>query len=144
MLYDLSDDTDMRRFRTRCAALERTGARVELSERRPRTLSQNKYLHLLLGWFALEYGDTLEFVKETYFKRLCNADLFCVRRPDRFLGEVERLRSTRDVTTAELTTAIERFRNWSSRECGIYLPAPDEQEFLQDIEVRIEQYGKYL
>lgn len=144
MLYDLSDDTDMRRFRTRCAALERTGARVELSERRPRTLSQNKYLHLLLGWFALEYGDTLEFVKEAYFKRLCNADLFCVRRPDRFLGEVERLRSTRDVTTAELTTAIERFQAWSSKECGIYLPAPDEQEFLQDIEVRIEQYGKYL
>lgn len=144
MLYDLSDDTDMRRFRTRCAALQRTGARVELSERRARTLSQNKYLHLLLGWFALEYGDTLEFVKEAYFKRLCNADLFCVRRPDRFLGEVERLRSTRDVTTAELTTAIERFRAWSSKECGIYLPAPDEQEFLQDIEVRIEQYGKYL
>ena len=144
MLYELSDDTDMRRFRTRCAALERTGARVELSERRPRTLSQNKYLHLLLGWFALEYGDTLEFVKEAYFKRLCNADLFCVRRLDRFLGEVERLRSTRDVTTAELTTAIERFRAWSSKECGIYLPAPDEADFLRVIEKETARQAIYM
>lgn len=144
MLYDLSDDTDMRRFSTRCAALERAGARVELSERRPRTLSQNRYLHLLLGWFALEYGDTLEFVKEAYFKRLCNADLFCVRRPDRFLGEVERLRSTRDVTTAELTTAIKRFRAWSSKECGIYLPAPDEADFLRVIEKETARQAIYM
>lgn len=117
---------------------------MELSERRPRTPAQNRYLHLLLGWFALEYGDTLEFVKEAYFKRLCNAELFCVRRPDRFLGEVERLRSTRDVTTAELTTAIERFRAWSSKECGIYLPAPDEADFLRVIEKETARQAIYI
>ncbi len=86
----------------------------------------------------------MEYVKQEYFKKLGHGDIFCRLRIAPFLGDVETVRSTRDCDTEELTTAIERFRDWASRECGIYLPAPDEQEFLQDIEVRIEQYGKYL
>lgn len=145
MLYNLSTDLDRERFKCRCNALYKKGGIVELTERKPhRTLQQNRYLHLIIGWFAIEYGETLEFVKQEYFKRLCNKDVFCRRKVDPFRGDIEILRSTRDCDSGELTTAIERFRNWSSKECGIYLPSPDEREFLNDIEVRIRQYDSYL
>ena len=46
------------------------GANIELTEKRgKRTLSQNKYLHLILSWWGLGYGYTLEESKQ-YFKDL--------------------------------------------------------------------------
>lgn len=145
MLYDLHTELDRERFKCRCNILYKKGVTVELTERKSqRTQRQNRYLHLILGWYALEYGETLEFVKQQYFKKLCNKEIFCRKKSDPFLGEIEMLRSTRDCDTAELTIAIDRFRAWASKECGIYLPSPEEQDFLNDIEIRMSQYNKYL
>ena len=119
----------------RVNALYRRQNVVELNEHKPRrTTPQNSYLHLLLGMFAMETGNTLEVVKQEYFKRLVNPDLFVERRHDKYLGEIEVLRSSRDLDTGDMTTAIERFRNWAAAEADIYLPAPNEQEFLDSIE----------
>lgn len=144
MLYDLSRETDKSRLRTRLAGLEVAGAVVELTEKRQRTPSQNNYLHLLLGWYALETGNTLEYVKGQYFKRLCNPSLFVRRREDRWLGEVEELRSTRELSAEELSLAIDRFRDWSASECGIYLPEAHESEFLREVELEISRNGRWL
>jgi hypothetical protein len=43
-----------------------------------------------------------------------------------------------------MTTAIERFRNWSSQEAGVYLPSPDEREFLREIEMEIYRNNEFL
>lgn len=43
-----------------------------------------------------------------------------------------------------MTTAIQRFRNWSSMEAGIYLPEPSDQEFLDHIQNEIERHKEYL
>lgn len=135
MIYDLSNPYDREKFKRRVNALYQRQNVVELSEHKPRrSTPQNSYLHLLLGMFAMETGNTLEFVKQEYFKRLVNHDLFVERRHDKFAGEIEALRSSRDLNTEEMTTAIERFRNWSASEADIYLPAPNEQEFLDSIE----------
>lgn len=135
MVYDLSNSYDREKFKRRVNTLYQRQNVVELSEHKPRrTTPQNSYLHLLLGMFAMETGNTLEFVKQEYFKRLVNRDLFVERRHDRYAGEIEVLRSSRNLNTEEMTTAIERFRNWSASEAGIYLPAPNEQEFLDSIE----------
>lgn len=135
MVYDLSNSYDREKFKRRVNALYQRQNVVELSEHKPRrTTPQNSYLHLLLGMFAMETGNTLEFVKQEYFKRLVNHDLFVEHRYDKYIGEIEVLRSSRDLDTGEMTTAIERFRNWSASEADIYLPAPNEQEFLDSIE----------
>lgn len=135
MIYDLSNPYDREKFKRRVNALYQRQNVVELSEHKPRrTTPQNSYLHLLLGMFAMETGNTLEFVKQEYFKRLVNPDLFVERRYDKYLGEIEVLRSSRDLNTGDMTTAIERFRNWAAAEADIYLPAPNEQEFLDSIE----------
>ena len=145
MIYNLDSILDKERFKRRCNALYKRGGLVELSERKgTRTLSQNAYLHLILGWFAVETGNRIDFVKEQYFKRLVNAAIFCEKREDRYLGEVEVLRSSKDLDTGEMTTAIERFRNWSSAEAGIYLPAANEQGFLNEIGVELRRQQEHL
>lgn len=131
-------------FKARCNALYRKGGVVELTDRSRRTPAQNRYLHLILGWFAVEYGETVRYVKEEYFKRLVNPDLFVTRRHDRWLGDVTLLRSTRDLTVSELSQAVDRFRDWSSREAGIYLPEASEEEMLRSVEVEVNRMSRYI
>jgi hypothetical protein len=145
MIYDLNNILDQDRFKRRCNALYKAGVMVELAEKKPkRTIPQNAYLHLILGWFAMETGNRLEFVKQEYFKRHINPDLFVIEIEDKHLGKVQVLRSSRDLDTSEMTTAIERFRNWASSEAGIHLPSPDEQAFLQAIEYEMMRQKEYL
>lgn len=145
MIYDLDNILDRERFNRRVAALVKEGGRVELTARKgQRTLSQNAYLHLILGWFAIETGNRIDFVKEKYFKLLVNSEIFARYAEDKYLGEVEVLRSSKELTTAEMTTAIDRFRNWSSVEAGIYLPSPNEKAFLDAIDTEINRHREHL
>lgn len=146
MLYNLSTELDRRRFAVYAESLVADGASVELTRKKKiRSIQQNKYFHLLLGFFALEYGDTLSYVKEELFKRLVNPDIFEYVRTNPKTGEQRTaLKSSAELTTAQMTTAIDRFRNYASQQAGIYLPAPNEDEFLETIRIEIERQKAYL
>lgn len=58
--------------------------------------------------------------------------------------EVERLRSSRDLDTGEMTTAIDRFRNWASMEAGINLPSPEDNEWISFIEREMQHQKVWL
>lgn len=142
-LYDLSDKFQLAQAETYFKKLVDSACVVELKKKMHRTLQQNKYLHLLLSWFAVETGYSLEYVKTEFFKRTCNPQIFVVRVKGR-MGSVEDLRSSADLSTKEMTTAIDRFRNWSASEVGIYLPEANENEFLQQIEVEISKKQQWI
>lgn len=146
MVYDLNTDIDRERFRRRAEALMTRRAVVECSERKPRRSSpQNRYLHVLLGEFAMQTGCTLSHVKTEYFKRHCNPELFVRTVYDRLTHrEVEILRSSRDLDTGEMTTAIERFRNWAAAEAGIDLPSPDDTGWIEFIEREMQHLQVWL
>ena len=117
---------------------------MELTEKKPqRTASQNRYLHSILAYFALEVGETAEYVKRHYFKILCNKDLFIREVDDKYLGKIKVLRSSADLDTGEMTTAIERYRNWCSTQ-GCYIPSPDEHLMVQQMEIEISRNRMYL
>ena len=40
--------------------------------------------------------------------------------------------------------AIERFRDWSSKEAGIYLPSPCENQYLEQIMRDLEMYNNQI
>ena len=68
MIYDTSDTFQREQFKVKAELLAKKGVVVELKERKPqRTQSQNKYLHVALGFFAFEIGETLEIVKDKYY-----------------------------------------------------------------------------
>lgn len=145
MIYDLNNPLHRENFRLRCNALYEKRAIVTMTEKRfTRTLNQNRYLHLILGYFAYQYGESEKWVKEKYFKIVCNPDIFVKRKNDKFLGETTEVRSTAELDTAEMTLAIDRFRDWSAKEAEIYLPSPDEEELLKLVEMENERNQRYL
>lgn len=145
MQYDLSNPLHKEQFKIRCNYLFSKGCIVELTEKKPkRTTQQNKCLHTLLGFFACETGNTLEYVKQNYYKKLVNPAIFTRRINDKFLGEMEVLRSSTDLDTAEMTTSIDRFRNWSASVAGIYLPAANEQQMLIYAQQEIERNKEFI
>lgn len=143
-MYDLSNPLQCESFKVKAEHLAKKGVIVELTEKRPqRTLNQNRYLHVIINYFASEIGEQADYVKDKYFKILCNKDLFVREIEDRFLGRMKILRSTSDLDTAEMTTAVERFRNWSAT-VGIYIPSPDEHRMVQLMEIEIERNKQFL
>lgn len=146
MKYDVSNPLHREQAMERLEALlgKKHGI-IELSEVKPqRSIKQNKYLHLLLGFFASEYGETIDYVKEQYFKLAANRSIFVRERDDKLAGRVSYLRSTRDLDKGEMQIAIERFRNWSSINAGIYLPSADEHRLLELAEIEISRNKNFL
>lgn len=144
MIYDLSKPLDREKFKLRVNHLFAQGKQVELVEKTKRSLSQNSYLHVILGILAIDQGERIEYVKEYYYKRLVNPDLFILHKEDRILGRVEVLRSSRDLTKEEMSSSIEKLRNWASKELGCYLPSADEESLLKEAEMEIQRYRSYI
>ena len=145
MVYNLSSPLDVQNAKTRLEHLVKRGCIVELTEKKPkRSLNQNSYLHLILGYFASQTGNTLEWVKQQYYKRLCNPDIFIGEKQDPHLGKVRFVRSSADIRTDEMSLSIDRFRNWAASEAGIYLPDADNGEELLAIQAEVERYKTYI
>ena len=144
MFFDLSNEMHSKQFALRVQRLQQKGAMVELVEKSLQTHRQNNYLHLLIGAVALETGTTLEYAKEYYYKRSANAALYVVRRRDELLGgEVETVRSQRDLTREEIAFSIDRFKLWADTN-GIYLPDEADEVALREINLQMAIAKKYL
>lgn len=145
MIYDTSNPLDKANFMLRAKKLAESGKVIELTEKKPRrSLPQNKYLHVILAYFGAQTGNTLEWVKQQYYKKLVNPDLFIREKEDKYLGRIKVLRSSADLDTSEFSLSVERFRIWASQEAGIYLPSADEYIIIQQMEIEIERNKEYL
>lgn len=144
-LYNLKNVYDRQKFKEACNQMVLKSEYVELKKKSTqRSLTQNSYLHCLLGYFASEFGFTLEEVKFDIFKKICNRDIFERKRVNRRGQEVTYIRSSTELDKAEMTTAIERFRNYSSAQCGLYLPSPHEGEMLFFAQQQIEANKEFM
>ncbi len=144
-LFNLSNPLDNANFLLRAKKLAESGKIVELTEKKPkRSLPQNRYLHVILAYFGTQTGNTLEWVKQQYYKKLVNPDLFIREKEDKYLGKIKVLRSSADLDTSEFSLSIERFRNWASQEVGIYIPSADEAILIQQMEIEIERNKEFL
>lgn len=143
MTYDLASTLDRERFAARVSYLLDKGAAVELTEKVQRSLSQNNYLHAIIGAVAMETGNTLAYAKEFYFKRIANHDLFVRDVDDPYAGRVQVLRSSADLTKEEMSLAIDRFKKWAAEQ-GMYLPDPEDEALLSMIQVEMGKVRKYL
>lgn len=145
MIYNLNNEWEIPRFKEYVNKLFKDRAIVEVKKRLPnRTLAQNSYLHLLLSYFACELGYSLEEVKLDYFKKTCNRDLFERKKINKQGKEITYMRSSSELTTGEMTTAIERFRNYSQAQADIYLPAANESQFLIHVEQEIQRNKEFI
>ena len=146
MIYDLSNNIDIVKAESKFKHLVSKGCKIELTEKRKtRSISQNSYQHLLFSYYALEYGETIEYVKQYIYKQVINPDIFITEYVNKKTEEVrERVRSTSELSTKETTDAIERFKNYAVKEAGIYLPSPSDLAFLDHIKNEVENNKAYL
>ena len=146
MFYDANKPIDVQRAIVKFKHLIEKKKTFELTQKKEkRTLNQNSYLHLILSFFALEYGETLEYVKLEFFKKLVNKQIFEYERINVKTGEIRiDYRSSASLNTKEMTDAIERFRNYASKEAGIYLPTPEEGIILKEIELQIKNNEQWI
>ena len=139
-LYDLKKDGDLDKAVKYFHELIQKPCIIELTKKNPiRSLNQNAYLHLLFTWFSMETGYSEDYVKQYFFKKVVNNSLFRTLVDGKFGRRVE-WRSTASLDSAEMTKAIERFRNWAGVK-GVDLPAPENKQWLEHI--RIEASRKY-
>lgn len=145
MIYNLNNEYERKKFSDNVKLFLDKSDVVEMKRKTTqRSLSQNSYLHVLLGFFASEFGYTKEEVKYRFFKLHCNRDIFERQRVNRRGQTVTYIRSSKELDKAEMSTAIERFRNYSSAECGFYLPEPDEGNIILFAQQQIELCKNYI
>ena len=137
MKYDLSNHIDRKKAEARFNKLLEQGKPIELKElKKARTLAQNRYLHVSISIFAIEFGYNLDEAK-THLKRNCD---FMRYEKD---GEVF-LKRTRDMNTLELTDFVEWIRTYAGQK-GCYIMSADEYLTNQiEIDREIDRYKEYL
>ena len=143
MQYNLNSELDRQRFKVKVKQLWAKGGIVEIREKKKRTKKQNKYFYLVCALLASEVGESVEYIKQEVFKRICNPDLFLVTKENPILGTIEVLRSSRDLTTHEMSVAIDRYRKWCAEQ-GVYIPEANEGENLASLEAELSKYERYL
>jgi hypothetical protein len=145
MKYDLKNIVDINRAKDYFETLIARKVLIELKQRRkPRTYLQNRYLHLLLGYIALETGHSLPYIKENVFKILLSPDIFKPEERIGKLGVEKTTRSSAKLDSKEMTTAIDRFIDWAKDELNIQLPKPHEKEYIAQLEAELEHQKEWV
>ncbi len=137
MIFNLANQQDLAKAREYLNQIARLGKRVEIVRKAEhRTLPQNAYLHLILGYFGTQTGYTLSEAKVLY-KRL-NPDLYLYEK-----NGAKFMRSSADLSKEDMTKTIERFMEYSEGK-GISLPRANNQEFLDLATNTVEAQKSYL
>jgi len=135
MIYDLSQKVNIDRALMQFESLARNKKIINIVEVKPRrSYSQNRYLHLMLGFFAMETGYTIEEAKQIY-KRL-NGEIYRYKKGKEFF-----LKSSADLDTKEMAQSVDKFRDYCVQEAGFYIPEPNEKEKLQALEYELKNRG---
>lgn len=141
--YKLNDARDYLAALDYINQAKEQGFDIELKRYSPkRTSRQNAYLHLILSYFAHCYNCTLIEAKEIYFKKYACGEIFQVITEDKNGQRVEYYRSTTDLTTVEMQSAIANFRAYADMH-GIGLPDPNDDISLRYCERQVEKTQAY-
>lgn len=144
MIYDTSNPLDKANFMLRAKKLAESGKIVELTEKKPRrTLNQNAYLWLCLSYWGSQTGYTKEEA-ETIYKSV-NRELYLTRKVIAGV-EVDYIRHTYELDTAEMTTSIEKWRNWAAMNDAypVYIPSPEDYQMVAQIEIEVSKNKNFL
>jgi len=137
MKYDLSNHIDKEKAIVRFKHLLDKGCNIELTEvKKLRTLSQNKYLHICITMFAIEFGLTVDESK-THLKRNCH-----FMRYEK--GDETYLKRTRGMDTKELTDFIEWIIDHAGKQGLLILSSEDYLANQFNIDKEISKFNKYL
>ena len=139
MIYDLNDPRD---FLAASEVFEKAcseKSKIEIRKpKKQRTSPQNRFYHFMLRYFALQYGCTETEASEIYMKRQACPQIFEQTKLNRFGKEIKTFRSSADLSSSEMSSAIRNFMAWASIG-GIEIPDPDDTVSIKWCEREIEK-----
>lgn len=144
MLYNTGSPLEKEQFLRRAEKLANSGKIVEMTEKKPqRTLKQNAYLWLILGYWATQTGYTKDEAEAIY--KEVNKDIYYETKVV-LDQEMVYIRHTYELDTKEMTQTIEKFRNWSAMNdvYPVYIPAPDEESLVKLMELEVQRMRDYI
>ena len=137
MTFDLSNNYDVNKAEIKFKALIASGKKIELKEiKQKRSLSQNKYFHVVVTLYAIAYGATLEEAK-TDLKR--DYGLIYEKKGKKYLM------SSADLDSLIMTQFIDYIRTKAAKELNTYIPTSE--EYLLNhfaIDKEINTHKEYL
>jgi hypothetical protein len=146
MIYDNSNPLEAEQFKLKCNKLYKEKKIVELIDKSQRTIKQNSYAHLILSYFGLQKGYSLEEVKRDILKEIVCPDIFVISSEWDSLLKRNRnaLRSTKTLTVDEMSIVIERFKIWALKEADCFLPDAIDKEKVRYMEIEVMKNQKWL
>lgn len=97
--------------------------------KRKRSLSQNNYLHFAIQMIAEETGEEMELLKDALKARFGLREAITSKSGEELCDEngevLERLKSTSDYTTSEMSDFIDKIRMWALEFLNINIPDAD-------------------
>ena len=137
MLLDLSIPEDLKKAELYFKTMVISKFKIELRRILPcRSLSINKYLHVCIDLYAIEFGYTAEEAK-TDLKRRCKFMIY-EKHGTKFLKESKKLNNK------ECSEFVEWIRNYSSQN-GLYIPDAEEYKTNKfNIDKEINKNKEYL
>jgi hypothetical protein len=146
MVYNPQKPIDIQRAIEKIKHFIAKGQPFELKRiSQKKSVNQNSYFHLIVGWFAWEYGEDFEYVKQEMIKKIICPEVFRYERANEKTGEVrDAYKSFANIDKDQTTYVIDKFRDYASKQAGIYLPEPTDLAALQEIEVQLKNNEQYL
>ena len=120
MIIDSSNPFDVKKADVYYEKLKSQKAKFEINKpREKRSVDQNSFLHVCLGYFCLHTGYTLNEAKCEFADML--PELMIYEKN----GKNYR-RSTSDLDSKEMTILIDYIRNFCNEQLGVYIPDPED------------------
>lgn len=138
MRYNLKNDTEYDEAKGFVMASYAREQTIEIKVVRPqRSLKANAYYHLLLGICGSEWGYSLQEMKIIH-KRDISPGVFIYFKNDKPFTK-----SSADLTTKELSDAIEQLKKYAAEQ-SLVLPEPTDDDAMRHWQRQIERSGAYL
>lgn len=137
--YNLNDPRDLMAAYDYLNHAKEQGFDIELKKYYPkRTGQQNRYYHFVCAYFAHCYGCSEYEAENVYMKQFAAPQIFEVDYEDKDGRKVHYFRSSADLDTAEMSSAIKNFLAYA--ECnGIPIPYEDDDLGRRYCEQQLEK-----
>ncbi|MBR8704895.1 hypothetical protein [Bacteroides pyogenes] len=144
MQYDGNNPLHVEQARTRLEQLIKNKKVFELTEKKPkRSLSQNSFLWLILGYWGVQTGYTKDEAEAIY--KIVNRDLYY--RKKEVAGQViDVIRHTYELDVSEMAQSIDKWRNWAAQNeaCPVYIPSADDYNAVMIMEREVNICASFL
>lgn len=141
--YDLRDPRDYLAALDFINTSKERGFEIELRRfHQRRSNSQNAYYHFICSYFAHQYGCTNYEAENVYMKQYAARHIFQVEHEDKSGRTIRYFRSSADLDTQEMASAIRNFIAYA--ECnGIMIPYENDELGRRFCEQELEKSKCY-